>query len=250
MMSDPPTSVTIVTGAVGTIGAAVASVMAGPSATLVLVDRDEAGLSTLCETLAPRALRVVPVLADVSCEADVERYVEIARSQGTIIGFFNNAGVEGWIGPITDYPVDALDAVLSVNVKGVFLGLKHVMRHIAAGGAIVNTASVGGLRGAANQSAYVASKHAVVGLTRAAALEMANTRVRVNAVCPTGVEGRMIEAIQSALNVDSSTDFTARVPMSRLARPEEVASTVRFLLSPESSFITGETILVDGGRCA
>ncbi|MGU3498716.1 SDR family NAD(P)-dependent oxidoreductase [Mycobacterium sp. C31M] len=252
MTENSTNNVTIITGAAGTIGTAVAHALADSPGigTLVLVDRDGDGLTPLAETLRART-EAVTIAVDVTSDVDVQRYVEFARDKGQITGFVNNAGIEGWIGPITDYPESALDAVLAVNIKGVFLGLKHVLRHMTSGGAVVNMASTSGLRGVANMSAYSASKHAVIGLTRTAALEAAGAGIRVNAVCPTGVQGRMIEAIRSGLRTNAPAGASlSQKPMNRLARPEEIAATVRFLLSSDSSFITGETVAVDGGRNA
>ena len=127
MSTEAARGLTIITGAAGAIGAAVASALADITATLVLVDRDEVAVTTLADSLASRTT-TVPVVADVSSEDDVAHYVEVARSHGQITGFFNNAGIEGWIGPITEYPVSTFEAVLAVNVKGVFLGLKHVLQ--------------------------------------------------------------------------------------------------------------------------
>ncbi|NEW27107.1 SDR family NAD(P)-dependent oxidoreductase [Nocardia cyriacigeorgica] len=249
-MNDNRSGVTIITGAAGTIGSAVADALADDLGALVLVDRDPDGLAAAAEKLSDR-VDIVTVAADVTSEADVARYVEVAGSHGEITGFVNNAGIEGWIGPLADYPGPAFDAVLAVNVKGVFLGLKHALRRMNSGGSVVNMASTAGLRGGANMAAYVASKHAVVGLTRAAAMEAARAGIRVNAVCPAGVEGRMIESIQSSMSVTAPAgDGLSQKPMDRLARPDEIAASVRFLLSTDSSFITGETLAVDGGRTA
>lgn len=250
MSANQSSPVTIITGAAGTIGGAVADALAAGPGMLVLVDRDPEGLAAAAEKV-DGPIEIVTVAADVTSDIDVARYVDVASRHGEITGFVNNAGIEGWIGPLVDYPETAFDAVLAVNIKGVFLGLKHVLRRMKPGGSVVNMASTGGLRGVPNMSAYSASKHAVVGLTRTSALEVASAGIRVNAVCPTGVQGRMIESIQSGMRANAPAGAgLSQKPMDRLARPDEIAAAVRFLLSAESSYITGETLAVDGGRTA
>jgi len=179
---------------------------------------------------------------------------------GGVGAFFNNAGIEGTITPLTEQPVDAFDKVVAVNLRGVFLGLKHVMRHMAAsgGGSIVNTASVAGLIGMGGLGAYVASKHAVVGLTKVAALEGAPASIRVNAVCPGPVDGRMMESLESGAATmlglpDAATVhgvFTGMAPAGRYARPDEVADLVAYLLSARSSYVSGAAIPIDWGWTA
>ena len=159
----------------------------------------------------------------------MESYVEAARERfGGIDCFFNNAGIEGLVTPLTEYPQDDFDRVLGVNVRGVWLGLKHVgaaMREQDRGGAIVNSSSVAGLGGVPGQVAYSASKHAVVGLTRTAALEFAGDEIRVNAVCPAPVETAMMRSIERQSDPDAPEEVKAamarRNPMRRYGEPEE-----------------------------
>src|SRR6185312_15384356 len=170
--------------------------------------------------------------------------------------FFNNAGIEGKVSPIVDYDEAVFDAVLGVNVKGVFLGLKHVLPEMIrqGGGAIVNTASVAGLVGTPGMPAYVASKHAVIGLTKTAAGEVARQGIRVNAVCPGPVDTRMIHSLEAQLNPADPAAvgrrYQAAQPTGRYTTAEEIANTVLFLCSDLASNTTGAQYVVDGGRTA
>ena len=248
--------VAVITGAGGEIGGATARLMAARGATIVAVDRDAEGIDRLASQVGVGG-RVLAILADVSDEAQVCRYVEQARREaGRIDIFFNNAGVEGGVHPIPDYPLELFQHVLAVNVTGVFLGLKHVIPVMAAqgGGAIVNTASVAGLIGAAGLSAYVASKHAVVGLTRTAAAEWASRGVRINCVAPGPVEGRMMSAItegaQPGNGEEAAAQFAAALPSGRYSTPDEVAAIVAFLSSDDARNVHGACYTVDGGQTA
>jgi NAD(P)-dependent dehydrogenase (short-subunit alcohol dehydrogenase family) len=160
------------------------------------------------------------------------------------------------VSPLTEYPEAVFDRVLAVNVKGVWLGMKGVAPAMAArgGGAIVNTASIAGLRGSPNLIAYTASKHAVIGLTRSAAIELVRRGIRVNAVCPAPIETRMARELEQGFARDDPARaherFAASIPMRRFGEPDEVAALVVFLLGPEATYINGGIYTVDGGSMA
>jgi NAD(P)-dependent dehydrogenase (short-subunit alcohol dehydrogenase family) len=186
--------------------------------------------------------------ADVCREADVRQVMSRAAERfGRIHAAVNNAGIEGRFGPVQDSTTDDFERIIGVNLKGVWLGMKFQIPHMLAhgGGAIVNTASSAGVTGIANVALYTASKHGVVGLTKATALELANCGIRVNAVAPgpvnTGLLQRMIGG-----NIDASI-IAASVPMKRISEPEESARAIVWLCSDAASFITGHTLVVDGG---
>jgi NAD(P)-dependent dehydrogenase (short-subunit alcohol dehydrogenase family) len=239
----------VITGATGGIGLTTARRLAADGARLFLVDRDKHDVTRAVATLGGEGIAVSGIEADVRLAADVERYAAAAADFGgaRIDMFFNNAGIEGPAGPVTELSDDAFDDVMAVNVRGVYLGLKHVIPWMQDGGAIVNTASMGGLFGTANLSAYIASKHAVLGLTRSVAKEVATQGIRVNAVCPGPVAGRMNDVIQDALQ---GHGVEREIPIGRFARAEEIAAVVAFLLSDDASYICGASYQVDGGRRA
>jgi NAD(P)-dependent dehydrogenase (short-subunit alcohol dehydrogenase family) len=187
----------------------------------------------------------------------VARYAAaVAERWGGIDCFFNNAGILGAVRPLVDYPEETFDRVLAVNVKGVWLGLKTVAPLLRArgGGVIVNTASIAGLRGSRNLVAYTASKHAVVGLTRTAALELAPDGIRVNAVCPSPIETAMVRALEEGASPANPAAFhermAATIPLRRYGTAEEVAALVTFLCSADANYITGGIYTVDGGAMA
>lgn len=182
----------------------------------------------------------------------MERYAaEAVKLFSKVDIFFNNAGIEGVVKPVTDYPEETFDAVIAVNVKGVWLGNKYVVPHMSEGGSIILSSSVAGLSGTPNVSAYVASKHAVVGLMRNLALELAPRKIRVNTINPSPVDNRMMRSLEEGFapghGAEIKKSFEQTIPFGRYAQPDEIAKLVLFLASDESQFITGTTQVIDGG---
>jgi 3alpha(or 20beta)-hydroxysteroid dehydrogenase len=242
--------VAVITGAANGFGLAVAERLASEGARLVLVDRDESALAAAAEKLGGLA-----VVADVSVEADVDGYVAAAVSaHGRIDLFFNNAGIEGRMAPMTELSVADFDRVWAVNARGVFMGLRAVLTVMKPqeSGVIVNTASMAAIKGAATFSPYIASKHAVLGLTKSAALEGAPFGIRVNCVAPGHIDTRMARDLTAQID-PSDPDGVYRnvsntVPLGkRYGTATEVANMVAWLLSSESEYVSGTIQLIDGG---
>jgi len=249
--------VALVTGGGNGIGRATCAAFARAGAKVVVVDRDSAGAEATAGIIRQNGGEALAVTADVTKAADVRAYVKAAIDKfGRIDCFFNNAGIEGKVAPTAEYDEAVFDAVLGVNVKGVFLGLRHVLPEMIrqGSGAVVNTASVAGLVATPGMPAYVASKHAVIGLTKAAAGETARKGIRVNAVCPGPVDTRMIHALEEQLAPGNAASVEERyksaIPSGRYTTPEEIASMVLFLCSDLAANITGGQFVVDGGRTA
>ncbi len=249
--------VAVITGAGNGIGRSTAIAFAKSGAKLVLVDRDAAAGEAAAGVIRQQGGEARFVAADVTRSAEVQAYVKAALdAYGRIDCFFNNAGIEGKFAPTAEYDEAVFDAVIGVNLKGVFLGLRHVLPVMLRqrSGAIVNTASVAGLVATPGMSAYVASKHAVIGLTKTAAGEAARAGVRVNAVCPGPVETRMMQSLESQLdpaNPDAiGQRYRSGIPSGRYTTPEEIANVVLFLCSDLAANVTGAQWVVDGGRTA
>ena len=248
--------IAVVTGAAGVIGRATTELLAERGARIVAVDRKREDLEDAIKGL-PASAEPLAVTADVSDEDEVADYVRAAVDRfGTIDVFYNNAGVEGEVRPITQYPLETFRRVLDVNVVGVFLGVKHVLPVMLKQnkGSIINTASIAGLIGSPQIAVYSASKHAVIGLTRSAAWECTGTGVRVNCVCPGMIDSRMLSAILEGRNTGNAPvpqqKIVERIPARRLGQASEVASIVAFLASDDASYVSGSAYTVDGGRTA
>lgn len=245
--------VVLITGAAGGIGIAAAKAFAKEGAKLALVDLNEDALKKASEQV--EASEIFIVSADVTKEEQVKNYVDkTVEKYGRIDVFINNAGVNGANATITEQPEENLRFVMDVNFFGVYYGLKYVLRVMQEqkSGSVVNTASNGGWLGAPGMSVYVASKHAVVGLTKTAALEMASYGVRVNAVAPGATNTDMMRRIEKNAAGEEHAEeakkaFAAAVPMGRYATPEEIADLMVYLGSDKSSFIDGTIVRIDGG---
>ena len=247
-MSHP---VVLITGALAGIGRATALAFANEGARLVVSGRrDDAGQALVAELRAAGA-EAEFIRADISHENDVQSLVDktVARF-GRLDVAVNNAGTEGKLGPVTEQTAESYAATFDTNVLGVLLSLKHELRVMQAQGAgsIVNLSSTMGHRGAPGASLYTASKHAVEGLTRSAALEAAAFGVRVNAVAPGPTDTTMLDRFTGS--ADRKAGLVAGVPLKRTGRPEEIADAIVFLASPKASFISGQIIDVNGGKTA
>ncbi|MBS4196675.1 SDR family oxidoreductase [Lederbergia citri] len=249
--------VVIITGAGSGLGQASALQVAKEGAKLSLVDLNNEGL----EKTKKLILESVPnadlllITADVSKEEDVKNYVKQTVDKfGKIDGFFNNAGIEGKQNLTEDYGSDEFSKVVSINLNGVFYGMKYVLEIMKnqGFGSIVNTASVGGIRGVGNQSGYAASKHGVVGLTRNSGIEYGQFGVSIKAIAPGAIMTPMVEGSLKQMNPDNweevGKQFVEPNPMKRFGKPEEVGYLVAFLLSDQANFINATVIPIDGGQ--
>lgn len=241
----------IITGAASGIGAAASRLFAAEGANLMLVDMQEAPLAALAAELGASHM-----VADVSDEAATKGFIDATIKQyGGVHAALLNAGIEGTVTPTVDYDAEQFDRVIAVNLRGVFLGLKYVMQAMGDnGGSIVVTSSTAGIRALPGLSPYTASKHAVIGLMRTAALEGAAQNIRVNTVNPSPIATRMMEAMEDMSGVPQSEranfPLAQGTPMKRYGTPEEVAQMMLFLASDDASFSTGGVYMVDGGVSA
>jgi len=245
----PP--VILITGALTGIGRAAALAFAKEGATVVVSGRREAEGKAFENELRSLGAEAAFVLADVRHEGDVRNLVDQAAGRfGRLDVAVNNAGTEGQPGPLTEQTLDNYAGMFDTNVLGTFLSLKHELRVMQpqGSGSIINVSSTMGERGAANLALYTASKHAVEGLTKSAALEAAAFGVRVNAVAPGPTETAMLDRLTGT--PDRKAAFYAAVPLKRGAKPEEIADAIVFLASDKASFITGQVIRINGGKTA
>ena len=246
--------ISLVTGAGSGIGRATSLVMAREGATIVVSDINADGGEETVSAIKEAGGDGMFVHADVSRPGDVAALIgQVVAAYGRLDCAHNNAGVEGFMaGRLHEYPEEDWDRLINVNVKGVWLCLKHEIPQMMqqGGGAIVNTASAAGLVGSRRLSAYVASKHAVVGLTKAAALEYARDGIRVNAVCPGIIDTPMVRRLAGGREADYEATISVRQPIGRLGTPEEIAESVTWLCSEAASLVTGLAMAVDGGFTA
>lgn len=243
--------VAVVTGAGSGIGRASSIKLASNGAKVVVVDFNKATGDETLSLIKEQGGEGIFVQADVSKSEDVQKYVNATiETYGRIDVFFNNAGIIQKISPLTEIEDTEYDRIMSINVKGVFLGLKHVLKVMEdqGSGSIINTASTAGIRSEHSMAAYSASKHAVVGLTKSASLEYVKKGIRVNAICPGGVQTALTNSVAEMFETTGYIpDELPNMRMGRYAAPEELAEMVAFLASERASYMTGSIVLVDGG---
>ena len=245
--------VAIITGAGGGIGQAAARLFATEGAKLMLVDLNEVALVALTKSLGGN--KVGYTVADVSNVSNVQAYLTNAIEQfGRVDITLLNAGIEGRVASISDQTEEDFDRVMAINTRGVWLGLKYTMPIMAknGGGSIVITSSTAGIRAVPGLSPYIASKHAVIGLMRAGAMEGAKDKVRVNTVNPSPIETEMIYRLEDVRNPDrgNTQPMADATPLRRYGQPEEVARLMLFLGSDDGAFCTGGVYMCDGGVSA
>jgi len=243
----------LVTGGGSGIGRAAALAFARAGAHVVVADVSREGGLETATLIATSGAHATFVQADISRPEEVDGLVRrTARDFGQLDFAFNNAGIGGTRALSADYPIDTWEQVMNVNLTGVWLCMRSEITQMLrqGGGAIVNTASVLGLAAEPGNCAYVAAKHGVVGLTKAAAIEYAPRHIRVNAVCPAYIETPMVSRLPLASDPEEFRKVLNRHPIGRLGKPEEVAEAVVWLCSDAASFITGASLVVDGGYLA
>jgi len=247
--------VAIITGGAGGIGLETAKLFLNEGAKgILLVDLDEEMLKDAAKGLDSDNVSFFS--ADVSKSDEVKAYTDKAIEEfGQIDVLFLNAGIEGVVKPLTEYPEEMFDKVMDVNVKGVWLGMKHAFPHMKnSGGSVIITSSVAGLQGTPNVMAYVTSKHATIGAMKVGALEGAEHNIRVNSIHPSPVDNRMMRSLEEGFAPGGAEEakkgFEQMIPLGRYGKNEEIASLALFLASDESEFITGSTYAIDGGLTA
>lgn len=256
-MSTLKGKVIIITGAAMGLGLAAAKELAAQGAHLTLVDYNKEVLEKATAEVRQQypGIPLLTLVADVSKEDQVKKYVdETVKEFGRIDGLYNNAGIEGRQASMTNYDLAIFQKVIDINLMGVYYGMRYVLPVMQKQqyGRIVNVASVGGIRGVLNQTPYVASKHAVSGMTKNAALEYGQYGITTNAIAPGAILTPMVAEAFKEINPEdpkhAETEYAKANPTKRLGLPEEVAKVVAFLLSDAASYVSGQTIAIDGGQ--
>ncbi|MEM9622867.1 MAG: glucose 1-dehydrogenase [Pseudomonadota bacterium] len=251
--------VAVITGGAGGIGIAVAQRFTEEGADVLLVDLDEQALADAVQKIGSN--KVSYFVGDVTKAEDNQAMIDMATERyGGVDTFLANAGIEGDVTSILDYDEQRFDQVMAVNVKGPFLGLKAAIPAMVnrGGGSIIITSSIAGVQGAPGVAPYVTSKHAVIGLMKSAAKEVAAHKIRVNTVNPSPVETSMMRRLESGMGAGMGTDaadeakarMEANIPLGRYAEPEDIANIMLFLASDDSEFLTGSVYMADGGSSA
>jgi NAD(P)-dependent dehydrogenase (short-subunit alcohol dehydrogenase family) len=241
--------VALVTGAGSGMGLETAVAFAKSGAAVALVDSNEDAVTTAAKELTAAGHKAIAVRCDVADEAQVAAMVEkVVATYGRLDAAFNNAGVQSPVADMADAGSEEYERVMGINLRGVWNCMKYELRQMReqGSGAVVNNSSIGGIIGIAGRGTYHASKHGVIGLTKSAALEYAARGIRVNAICPGTIETPMVTEML-AKEPEAMKEIMRDIPIGRLGRSEEIASTVLWLCSPGSSLVIGHALVVDGG---
>ena len=243
----------LITGGGSGIGAASARVLSARGALVGIADLNEDNANSLASEIEQAGGKAYAVAVDVTEPSQVKAMFDTALSRTDKIDvIINNAGIDHFPAPLTEVDDAMFMKNIQVNLAGVWYCMKNALKHMTAtgGGHIINIASVAGLRSAPMISAYSASKHGVIGLTKSAAVEYARANIRINAVCPSFVDTPMVQGVLSKLDERGQKGLIGANPMKRLGKPEEIANAVAWLCSDESSFMTGQSVVLDGGMLA